>query len=184
MDLPSWGLSPSHILPHVSSCLVAQGGSHGKGEKRGTGSWYVTHICTSTGLQEFIQDHGEQHQQPSTHTVRSPGGVSPEDAGSRGHGSADSVFPLCPGCWTVGKSGQRERLAQGLTVRRTLFFIFYFWPHCMACGFLDPQPGITPMPRAVKVWSPNCWTTREVLRVKVFKSDRIGIRIRGPGRVR
>ena len=48
----------------------------------------------------------------------------------------------------------------------------------MACGFLGPQPGITSIPHAVKVWSPNCWTTREVLRVKVFKSDRIGIRIR------
>ena len=31
----------------------------------------------------------------------------------------------------------------------------------MACGILDPQPGPEPTPSAVKVQSPNLWTTRE-----------------------
>ena len=40
--------------------------------------------------------------------------------------------------------------------------LFFFWPHCMACGILVPQPGIKPVPPAVEVQSPNHWTTREV----------------------
>ena len=94
------------------------------------------------------------------------------------------LFVLAVGLWVSQVRGRGWLKVLQYVELYFLFFIFYFWPHCMACGFLDPQPGITPMPRAVKVWSPNCWTTREVLRVKVFKSDRIGIRIRGPGRVR
>ena len=31
----------------------------------------------------------------------------------------------------------------------------------MACGILVPQPGPEPTPSAVKVQSPNLWTTRE-----------------------
>ena len=30
----------------------------------------------------------------------------------------------------------------------------------MVCG--TPRPGFEPVPPAVKVWSPNHWTTREV----------------------
>ena len=30
----------------------------------------------------------------------------------------------------------------------------------VACGFLAPRPGIEPMPAAVEVQSPNCWTAR------------------------
>ena len=37
----------------------------------------------------------------------------------------------------------------------------FFWPHQMACGILVPQPGIEPVPLAVKARSPNHWTTRE-----------------------
>ena len=40
-------------------------------------------------------------------------------------------------------------------------FIFIFWLHCAACGILALQPGIKPLPMAVKVWHPNHWTTRE-----------------------
>ena len=39
-------------------------------------------------------------------------------------------------------------------------FLFFF---CMACGILVPQPGIRPMPPALEAWSPDHWTTREVL---------------------
>ena len=40
-------------------------------------------------------------------------------------------------------------------------FYFFFWSHCTACRILVPRPGIEPRPTAVKVLSPNHWTTRE-----------------------
>ena len=40
-------------------------------------------------------------------------------------------------------------------------FFFFFWPRHVACGILVPQPGIEPGPSALKVQSPNHWTTRE-----------------------
>ena len=43
------------------------------------------------------------------------------------------------------------------------FLIFIFSPCRVACGILVPQPGIEPVPPAVKAWSLNHWTTREVL---------------------
>ena len=42
-----------------------------------------------------------------------------------------------------------------------MYFFFFFWPHCTACGILIPWPGIQPGPMAVKVQSPNHWTARE-----------------------
>ena len=39
--------------------------------------------------------------------------------------------------------------------------LFTYWQHCRACGILGPQPGIQPRLSAVKVFSPNHWTTRE-----------------------
>ena len=39
-------------------------------------------------------------------------------------------------------------------------FIF-FWPHSDACGTLVLQPGVEPVPSAVKAQSPNHWNTRE-----------------------
>ena len=39
----------------------------------------------------------------------------------------------------------------------------FFWPHCVACGILVPQPGIKPTLPALEAWSPNHLTTREVL---------------------
>ena len=38
---------------------------------------------------------------------------------------------------------------------------FFFWPHRKACGISVPQSGIEPAPSAVKVQSPNHWTSRE-----------------------
>ena len=40
-------------------------------------------------------------------------------------------------------------------------YVIYFWPYCLACEILVPQPGIKPQPFAVKAWSPNHWTTKE-----------------------
>ena len=42
-------------------------------------------------------------------------------------------------------------------------FFFFFWPYCMACGILVPQPGIKPAPPALEAWHLNQWTAREVL---------------------
>ena len=38
---------------------------------------------------------------------------------------------------------------------------FFFWLCCAACGILVLRPGNKPGPLAVKVPSPNHWTTRE-----------------------
>ena len=43
-----------------------------------------------------------------------------------------------------------------------IVLFFSFWPSPKACGILVPRPGIQPMPSAVKAWSPNHWTAREV----------------------
>ena len=40
-------------------------------------------------------------------------------------------------------------------------FFFFFWPHSVACEILVPRPRIEPTALAVKVQSPNHWTTRE-----------------------
>ena len=42
-----------------------------------------------------------------------------------------------------------------------IYIFFFFLPHCVACGILVPWSGIEPWPLAVKVPSPNHWTTRE-----------------------
>ena len=39
---------------------------------------------------------------------------------------------------------------------------FFFWPHQAACGILVPQPAMAPTPPALKAWSLNHWTAREV----------------------
>ena len=46
-----------------------------------------------------------------------------------------------------------------------LFFcplFLYFWLQCVAGRILVLQQGVIPMPPAVKAWSLNHWTTREV----------------------
>ena len=42
-----------------------------------------------------------------------------------------------------------------------LLFVFVFLLHHTACRILVSRPGIEPVPLAVKVWSPNPWTSRE-----------------------
>ena len=42
-------------------------------------------------------------------------------------------------------------------------FLNFFWPSCLVCGILVPQPGIEPGPSAVKVQSPNNWSASEFL---------------------
>ena len=50
-----------------------------------------------------------------------------------------------------------------IALRRTLFFYFFFWSHCVAAGIFDLRPGIEPTLPAVKAPSRNRWTVREVL---------------------
>ena len=42
-----------------------------------------------------------------------------------------------------------------------LFIYLFIWLLCTACGIIVPWLGIEPWPPAVKVQSPNHWTTRE-----------------------
>ena len=58
---------------------------------------------------------------------------------------------------------------------RTLLWEVFFWggvggreSHLEACGILVPQPGIEPRATAVKVLSPNQWTTMEVPMWRTF----------------
>ena len=43
-----------------------------------------------------------------------------------------------------------------------IFLFFFFLPHPVVCRILVPQPGIKPMPPAMRAQSLNHWTTREV----------------------
>ena len=40
-------------------------------------------------------------------------------------------------------------------------FFFFFWLHLVTCEIVVPQPVVKPRPPAVKIRSPNHWTTRE-----------------------
>ena len=46
---------------------------------------------------------------------------------------------------------------------------FFFWPRYVASGILVPQPGIKPVPPAMRAWRINHWTTREVPTDLYFK---------------
>ena len=49
-----------------------------------------------------------------------------------------------------------------LQLNKKNFLKKIFWLNCVAYGILVPQPGIEPMPPALKVWSLNHWTAGEV----------------------
>ena len=42
----------------------------------------------------------------------------------------------------------------------SVYLFIYFWPRCAACRILVSQPGMEPVPSAVKARSPNHWTAR------------------------
>ena len=46
-----------------------------------------------------------------------------------------------------------------------LLFMLFFLPCCAECGILVPQPGIKPVPPALKMQSLNHWTSRGVPRI-------------------
>ena len=49
-----------------------------------------------------------------------------------------------------------------ITALWVLVFVFVFWPHYTACRRLVPGPRIKPMSPALKGWSLNLWTSREI----------------------
>ena len=55
------------------------------------------------------------------------------------------------------------------TVNLCSFLSFYFWPSCVACGILAPQPGIEPVPPASGEQNRNHWTSRQVPNLCSFK---------------
>ena len=61
---------------------------------------------------------------------------------------------------------EREWEAQ-ITAKVHAFFFFFlfsfFGRAAQVGGILVPQTGIEPGPSAVKAWSPNHWTARELL---------------------
>ena len=46
-----------------------------------------------------------------------------------------------------------------------IFKFFFFGPHHMACGNLSSTTDLTCAPCNGRAWSPNYWSTREVLMV-------------------
>ena len=40
--------------------------------------------------------------------------------------------------------------------------LFYFWPHCKACGVLHALTNMELVTSSMEAWSPNHWTIREV----------------------
>ena len=61
------------------------------------------------------------------------------------------------GIWRDPRNSQGRRYCLDF-----VFLTFFFWPRHTAYGILVPRPGIEPRPSAVRVRSPNHWTTREV----------------------
>ena len=72
--------------------------------------------------------------------------------------SSGLQFPASPENY-LNKPVTSSHRNQGLL--HPLFFLFFFWPRCVACGILVPWPGIEPVPSAVKAPSLNHWTVRE-----------------------
>ena len=49
-------------------------------------------------------------------------------------------------------------------------WFIYFWPCCVACRILVPQPGLEPIPHAMGVQSLNHWIARELSHLP-FKTE-------------
>ena len=64
-----------------------------------------------------------------------------------------------------------------LSVFILIVLFSFFWPYCEACGILIPWPVTEPQPSAVKVLSPNHWTTREFPSLFLIEANRPGIKL-------
>ena len=54
----------------------------------------------------------------------------------------------------MSAAGINEQNMEPWRQEHLIFFKKLFWPHCTACGILVRQPGIQPVPCAVKRWVP------------------------------
>ena len=63
--------------------------------------------------------------------------------------------------WPVWSSIQATKIFYISANKVFHFLLLLFWLHHTACGILVSWPGIEPGPSAVKVWSLNCWISRE-----------------------
>ena len=71
----------------------------------------------------------------------------------------------------AGKKKKKEVKDEQAVNRKSQFFLSFFFFGSVACGILVPWPAIEPGPMAVKVQSPNHWTTRELPGRGQFKSN-------------
>ena len=55
----------------------------------------------------------------------------------------------------------RQRSQDSVTLQTVILLDFFFPPHRATCEILVPHPKIEFVPLAVKLPSPNYWTTRE-----------------------
>ena len=70
----------------------------------------------------------------------------------------------------------KGKVAWGNRIERSLFLFylfFFFLASLHGLQILVPQPGIEPMPSAVKVWSPNHWTAREFPRSLFLRGKKL-----------
>ena len=82
-----------------------------------------------------------------------------------------------PGGW-LGKARWRTLPdARGWADSKVGMFIclLVFWPRRRARGFLLPRPGIEPASLAVKTWSANHWTARQVPSWDVYCLRAVGV---------
>ena len=81
----------------------------------------------------------------------SPGGLSEWDR----LGFLTSWLPHGPFCSVGAWDPAQVFQGTGWKLHPPHFFLFFFfWPHCVACGILVPQPGIKPVPLQWKAPSP------------------------------
>lgn len=74
------------------------------------------------------------------------------------------------GCklWPLGQIWPATCFYEACKLRIVFTYLFsylFIWPRRVSCGTLVPWPDIEPGPPAVKVQSPNHWTTREFRKV-------------------
>ena len=84
---------------------------------------------------------------------------------SSGKANPRTHWVQCKELWLEGPHAELRCMQAGVSGKQiTVMFLSFslLWPCCMAWGILVHQPGLQTMPPAVKAWSLNHWTAREV----------------------
>ena len=76
--------------------------------------------------------------------------------------SSVDLFPCFCGLEQLSHKLGELDAASLFKVLHFFFFYFNFWSHWAACEILVPRPRIESVPPAVRAWSLNHWSTREV----------------------